>query len=182
MPRGPYISVFVSIVCLGVVTLIRKKEVAWMIRGVAVSRQAPLISYIFFADDCIIFCRATREECRQVTLVLEVYEKELGKKLNREKISLFFSKNTKEDIQNYVKDTFGAQIVQQHEKYLGLPPMVGRCKKKAFNCIKDQVGRKIAGWKGRLLSNVGKEILIKAVVLATPTNTMNYFMLTDFLC
>ena len=153
-----------------------------MIRGVAVSRQAPLILYIFFANDCIIFCRATREECRQVTSMLEVYEKELGQKPNREKISLFFSKNTKEDIQNYVKDTFGAQIVQQHEKYLGLPPMVGRCKKKAFNCIKDQVGRKIAGWKGRLLSNVGKEILIKAVVLATPTNTMNYFMLTDFLC
>ena len=153
-----------------------------MIRGVAVSRQAPLILYIFFANDCIIFCRATREECRQVTLVLEVYEKELGQKLNREKISLFFSKNTKEDIQNYVKDTFGAQIVQQHEKYLGLPLMVGRCKKKAFNCIKDQVGRKIAGWKGRLLSNAGKEILIKAVVLATPTYTMNYFMLTDFLC
>ena len=153
-----------------------------MIRGVAISRQPPLISYIFFADNCIIFCRATREECRQVTLVLEVYEKELGQKLNREKISLFFSKNTKEDIQNYVKDTFGAQIVQQHEKYLGLPLMVGRCKKKAFNCIKDQVGRKIAGWKGRLLSNAGKEILIKAVVPATPTYTMNYFMLTDFLC
>ena len=68
-----------------------------------------------------------------------------------------------------MKDTFGAEIVKQHEKYLGLPPMVGRGKKKAFNRIKDQVGRKIAGWKGRLLSNVGREILIKAVAQATPT-------------
>ena len=56
---------------------------------------------------------------------------------------MFFSKNTKEEIKEFVKGTFGAQIIQHHEKYLGLPPLVGRAKKKAFNCIKDQVGRKI---------------------------------------
>ena len=153
-----------------------------LIRRVVVSRLAPSISHLFFADDCIIFCRATMEECRQVASVLEVHEKELRQKLNREKTLLFFSKNTKEDIQNFVNDTFGAQIVKQHEKYLGLPPMVGRGKKKAFNRIKDQVGRKIAGWKGRLLSNVGMEILIKAVAQATPTYTMNCFKLPDSLC
>ena len=81
-----------------------------------------------------------------------------------------------------MKDTFGAEIVKQHEKYLGLPPMVGRGKKKAFNRIKDQVGRKIAGWKGRLLSNAGREILIKVVAQATPTYTMNCFKLPDSLC
>ena len=80
-------------------------------------------------------------------------KKSWGKNLIGRKPHCFYSKNTKENIQNYVKDTFGAQIVQQHEKYLGLPPMVGRWKKKTFNRIKDQVGRKIAGWKGRLLSN-----------------------------
>ena len=114
--------------------------------------------------------------------VLEVHEKESRQKLNREKTLLFFSKNAKEDIQNFVNDTFGAQIVKQHEKYLGLPPMVGRGKKKAFNRIKAQVGRKITGWKGRLLSNVGMEILIKAVAQATPTYTMNCFKLPDSLC
>ena len=60
--------------------------------------------------------------------------------------------------------------------------MVGRGKKNAFNRIKDQVGRKIAGWKGRLLSNAGREILIKAIAQATPTYTMNCFKLLDSLC
>lgn len=46
---------------------------------------------------------------------------------------------------------------------MGLPLVVERGKKKAFNYIKDQVGRKIAGWKGKVLSNAGREILIKAV-------------------
>ena len=105
----------------------------------------------------------------------------MGQKLNREKTSLFSSKNRKKDIQKFVKDTFGAQIVKQHEKYLGLPPVVGRGKKKALNRIKDQVGRKIAGWEGKL-SNIGREILIKAVAQATPTYTMNCFKLPNSLC
>ena len=77
---------------------------------------------------------------------------------------------------------FGAEIVRQHEKYLGLPPLVGKGKRKAFSRIKDQVGRKIAGWKGNLLSNAGREILIKAVAQATPTYTMSVFKLPDSLC
>ena len=81
-----------------------------------------------------------------------------------------------------VKKLFGAQIIRQHEKYLGLPPMVGRGKKKDFNQIKDQVGRRIAGWKGKLLSMVGKEILIKAMAQATPTYTMSCFKIPDALC
>ena len=60
--------------------------------------------------------------------------------------------------------------------------MVGRGKKIAFCHIKDQVGRKIASWKGRLLSTAGREILIKAVAQATSIYTMNCFMLLDSLC
>ena len=81
-----------------------------------------------------------------------------------------------------VKDLFGAQIIRQHEKHLGLPSLVGRGKRKAFNQIKDQVSRKIAGWKGRLLSKAGKEVLIKAVAQATPTYTMTCFKIPDSLC
>ena len=66
-------------------------------------------------------------------------------------------------MKEFAKGIFGAQIIQHHEKYLELPPLIGRAKKKAFNRIKDQVGRKIAGWKGKLLSNAGREVLIKAV-------------------
>ena len=77
---------------------------------------------------------------------------------------------------------FGAQIIRHHEKYLGLPPLVGKGKRKAFNCIKDMVGRKIVGWKGKLISNAGREILIKAVAQATPTYTISCFKLPDSLC
>ncbi|XP_023895406.1 uncharacterized mitochondrial protein AtMg00310-like [Quercus suber] len=121
-------------------------------------------------------------EGSRVLKVLEAYEAESGQQLNKEKTSLFFSKNTKRETQDQVKHIFRAHVIQHHEKYLGLPPLVGKGKRKAFNRIKDQVGRKIAGWKGRLLSSAGREILIKAVAQATPTYTMSCFKLPDSLC
>lgn len=114
--------------------------------------------------------------------VLKEYEGGLGQKLNKDKTSLFFSKNTSSDTQEEVKTMFGAQVIKQHERYLGLPSLVGRGKRKAFNRIKDQVGRKIARRKGKLLSNTGREILIKAVAQATPTYMMSCFQLPDSLC
>jgi len=85
-------------------------------------------------------------------------------------------------IKEAVKDMFGAQIIHQHERYLGLPPLLGKGKKKAFHRIKDQVGHKIAGWKGKLPTTVGREILVKAIAQATLTYTMNCFKIPDSLC
>ena len=64
---------------------------------------------------------------------------------------------------------------------MGLPPLVGKGKRKSFNRIKDLVGRKIAGWKGKLLPNAGREILIKIVAQATPTYTMSCFKIPNSL-
>ena len=64
---------------------------------------------------------------------------------------------------------------------MGLPPLVGKGKRKSFNGIKDQVGRKIVGWKGKLLPNAGREILIKVVAQATPTYTMSCFKIPNSL-
>ena len=60
---------------------------------------------------------------------------------------------------------------------MGLPSLVGKEKKKFFSIIKERIWKKLKGWKEKLLSQVGREILIKAVVQAIPTYTMSYFKL-----
>ena len=181
--QGDPISPYLFLLCAeGLSAMLQKDEFDTNLRGISVCRGAPRISHLLFADDCIVFCKASMDEGLKITKILEKYEKESGQKLNKKKTSLFFSKNTGREVQEAVKDMFGAEIILQHERYLGLPPLVGRGKKKAFNRIKDQVGRKIAGWKGKLLSPAGREILIKAVAQATPTYTMNCFKIPDSLC
>ena len=44
------------------------------------------------------------------------------------------------------------------------------------------MSNKLAGWKEKLLSSAGKEILIKAVAQAVPSYTMSCFKLPDTLC
>ena len=55
-------------------------------------------------------------------------------------------------------------------------------KKQIFAEIKEKVGKKLAGWKGKLLSLGGKEILIKDVAQAIPSYTMSCFLLPKSLC
>ena len=141
-----------------------------------------MVSHLLFTDDCIVFCNASTKESLRVTKILEDYEREFGQKLNKEKTSLFFKKNIRVEIKEVVKDMFGAQIIHQHERYLGLPPLVRKGKKKAFHRIKDQVGHKIVGWKGKLLTTASQEILIKTIAQATSTYIMNCFKIPDSLC
>ena len=65
---------------------------------------------------------------------------------------------------------------------LGLPLLVGKNKKNTFRDIKERLAKKLAGWKEKLLSKAGKEVLIKAVVQAIPTYSMSCFKIPDSLC
>ncbi|XP_065633239.1 uncharacterized protein LOC136069073 [Quercus suber] len=55
-----------------------------------------------------------------------------------------------------IKGFFNANLPS--EKYLGLPPIIGRDKKQVFEDIKSKVQSKLEGWKGKLLSQVGREL------------------------
>ena len=70
----------------------------------------------------------------------------------------------------------------RHTKYIGLPSFIGRSKKQVFPTLKERIGQKLAGWKGKLLSMGGKEVLIKAVAQAIPTYNMGCFLLPQSLC
>ena len=100
---------------------------------------------------------------------MKVYEYESGQQLNRAKTSLYFNSNTAIEIQEEMKNRFRAQVIKQHEKYLGLPSLVGKNRKNSLKGIKEKLEKKLAGWKEKLLSKVGKKILIKVVAQTIPT-------------
>lgn len=84
------------------------------------------------------------EECDSLQHVFKVYEEASNQQLNRAKTSLFFSLNTRSDVKEEIKRRFGAQIICQHEKYLGLPSLVSKNKRNTLNGIKEKlIGKEI---------------------------------------
>ena len=162
--------------------LIRSASNNGDIWGVSLCRNGPKLTHLLFADDSLIFCRAKVEECQSLLNVLAKYERATGQQINRAKTILFFSKSTSEETQLAIKEMLGVSVVQQYEKYLGLPSLVGRNKKESFTYIKQWVWKKIQGWEAKLLSQAEREILIKAVAQALPTYTMACFKLPSTLC
>ena len=114
--------------------------------------------------------------------ILSFYEQASGQKLNREKTTIFFSKAVNEDTKAQISDFLQVPEVKEYEKYLGLPVVVGRNRKASLNFIKERVWSKLQGWKEKLLSQVGREILLKAGVQAIPTFAMGCFKLPKGLC
>lgn len=52
---------------------------------------------------------------------------------------MFFSPNVPQHTINEIKYLFNLQVVSLHERYLGLPSMVGQNKTAFFNLIKHRV-------------------------------------------
>ena len=181
--QGDPISPFLFLFCAeGLSSLLKQATSTGSLKGVAACPHGPQISHLLFADDSIIFCRATLEDYSHLEQILEIYEHASGQKMNREKTFLFFSHNTSQDLQEEIKQRFGAEVIQQHETYLGLPSLVDRSKKNTFRALKERLDNKLLGWKEKMLSQVRKEILIKVVTQAISTYTMSVFKLPDTLC
>ena len=86
------------------------------------------------------------------------------------------------EVQDSIKALLGVPEIKQYEKYLGLPSFVGRRKRASLAYIKDCIWSKLQGWKEKLLSQVGREVLLKAVVQAILAYSMSCFKLPVTLC
>ena len=110
-----------------------------------------------------------------------MYENASEQQINREKTTLFFSKcvsNGREEIKNLL----GVSEIKEHEKYLGLSTVVQRNKKASLNYIKKRIWNKLQSWKENLLSQEGREDLLKSMVQTIPTFDMSCFKLPIGLC
>ena len=181
--QGDPLSPYLFILCAeGLSSLISRSEAVGSLHGCKVSRGAPIVSHLFFADDAYLFFRATMEECRRVKEILQCYQKAFGQAVNFNKSAASFSTCVGAEIRALLCGELGVKGVVDDGSYLGMPASVGRKKKALFAYVKDRVWAKIQNWKNRPLSKAGKEILLKTVLQAMPNYVMSLFKLPSDTC
>ena len=62
--QGDPLSPYLFLICaMGLQSLLNKFEMEGHIQGVAICRNGPKVSHLFFADDSVLFCNTKEVEC-----------------------------------------------------------------------------------------------------------------------
>ncbi|KAL5740942.1 hypothetical protein ACOSQ2_030122 [Xanthoceras sorbifolium] len=180
--QGCPLSPYLFLLCAeGLSAMLAQAEHRGSLHGIRVARSAPQVSHLLFADDSLVFVKAEEADCRCLKHVLDSYERASGQAVNYDKSALSFSPNTQLSVRTLVGSLFNIGEVSCHDKYLGLPSAISKNRRNVFANIKEKVWQKLQGWKHKLLSVGGREVLLKAVVQAVPTYAMNCFRLPSSL-
>ncbi|XP_074301324.1 uncharacterized protein LOC141632703 [Silene latifolia] len=181
--QGDPLSPYLFILCAEVLSnQMRRAVMSNSLHGIRIAPNASTISHLLFADDSIFFLKASEEEAGRVCTILRRYEEASGQSVNLEKTMVSFSRSVKEGSRNNIAGCLGVEIVEEQERYLGLPTVVGRSKKPISNIIRDKLNKRLQGWRGKTLSRAGREVLIKAVANSLPTYVMSIFKLPANFC
>ncbi|XP_074271423.1 uncharacterized protein LOC141595357 [Silene latifolia] len=105
-----------------------------------------------------------------------------GQLVSLDKTTVSFSKGVTEDRRVSVAERLGVSVVEEQARYLGLPTVIGRLKKVITDIIRDKLCKRLQGWRGKILSRAGKEVLIKAVANSLPTYVMSVFKIPANFC
>lgn len=105
------------------------------------------------------------------------YERASGQTVNLLKSRVYCSRSVTPREKEQLVEIFGVQTDDEKGMNLGLPYMIRRSKEEILSFVKEKVKNKLKRWKEKALTQVGKEILIKAVTQAIPTYLMSCFKL-----
>lgn len=117
-PLSPYL--FIHVVDVLSHMLLKAKEQG-RIKGINLSMGGPNITHLFFADDSLLFAKATEEEMYQLIQILNLYSRAFGQRINVNKSGLIGGRFISQQYKRKLADILSIQVWEHPSKYLGLP-------------------------------------------------------------
>ena len=66
----------------GLNRMLQKAAYNDQIRGFSLCKNGPKISHLFFANDSLLFCQATKSDLQAIQAILSLYERASGQRLD----------------------------------------------------------------------------------------------------
>lgn len=135
-------------------------------------RNVSFPSHLLYADDVIIFCRATSKNCRRIIKILNTYKDWSGQHFNPQKSKVYFSNSISSTIARRLSRCLGIGTGSLPFTYLGVPLFTGAPKTRHLQSIADGIIAKFALWKGNSLSMAGRICLVQSFIQGAFVHSM----------
>ncbi|XP_057806239.1 uncharacterized protein LOC131021166 [Salvia miltiorrhiza] len=132
-------------------------------------------THLLYADDILVFCKASVRNAKKIKHILEYYGRLSGQVCSLEKSRVYFAKGVATPMKRGINRVLGFTQGSDHVTYLGAPLFVGRPKAAQFMGIKDRIVQKFSRWAGLNLSMAGQLCLVKSVIQSSIVHTMMVF-------
>ena len=176
-------SPFLFVLCTeGLIHLIKKAEKEGRLEGIQFDEKGQMIHHFLFVDDSLFVCKASDDQAAVLMEILDRYGRATCQRLNLEKSAITFGKKVLMKNQISIKRITGIEKEVGTGNYLGLPKCFSGSKTEMLAYIYDKIKDRLSGYFVRLLSQGGKEVLLKAVALTMPVYAMSCFKLTKISC
>ena len=130
------------------------------------SKPGGIIS-LQYADDTLLFLENNLEKAANLKWLLVCFEQLSGMKINYDKSDLLVL-GMDDERANDVAKVFCCKRSDFPMKYLGVPLHFSKLRREDLQPVIDKIVKRIAGWKGRLLSYAGRLTLLKSCLASIP--------------
>ncbi|XP_057780029.1 uncharacterized protein LOC130998633 [Salvia miltiorrhiza] len=135
-------------------------------------RASHFPTHLLYADDILLFCKATTKNARTIRSILQRYG-ELSRQIcSQEKSHIYYAKGVPLSYQRQIGRILHFRVEQLPMNYLGDPLFVGRPKAIHLAAIKDRLISKFSRSKGSQLSIAGRICLVRSVIQSSLVHTM----------
>ncbi|XP_057793119.1 uncharacterized protein LOC131009729 [Salvia miltiorrhiza] len=136
------------------------------------SRATLFPTHLLYADDVLIFCRASIRNAKTIRHILEYYGELSGQVCSLEKSRIYFAKGVSSSLKRGINRVLSFTQGSDRVTYLGAPLFVGKPRASHLMSIKDRIVQKFARWAGLHLSMAGRICLVNSVIRSSLTHTM----------
>lgn len=159
--QGCPLSPLLFVLCTEILSRkLKLEESLGRIQGFRASPSSPPVSHLFFADDLLLFSKASPSFCSQILTTLQTFCSWSGQSINSGKSLVMFSRRIDPSRKALLSHILALPEGREMGRYLGVPLITGRLRPHHFSDLQARILARIGGWRNRLLSLAGKICLV----------------------